>query len=85
MDYTTIGESSLNLSGSLTCHFDSSICSVGDEALIAIGQGCPLQYLNLRGSSQISDAGIIAVARGCPELNHLDVSLLEVSLFLGLF
>lgn len=49
-----------------------------DEALIAVGQGCPLKYLNVSGCNQIGDAGIVAVARGCPNLTYLDVSVLQV-------
>lgn len=51
---------------------------VGDEALIAIGRGCPLQHLNVSGCHQIGDLGIIAIARGCPQLTYLDVSVLQV-------
>lgn len=51
---------------------------VGDEALIAIGQGCSLQHLNVSGCHLIGDAGIIAIARGCPELSYIDVSVLQV-------
>ena len=54
------------------------ITRVGDDALIAIGQGCSLNHLNVSGCHQIGDAGIIAIARGCPELSYLDVSVLQV-------
>lgn len=54
---------------------------MGDEALISIGKGCSLKHLNVSGCHQIGDAGIIAIARGCPELNYLDVSVLQVSPF----
>lgn len=37
-----------------------------------------MQHLNVSGCHQISDAGIIAIAQGCPELNYLDVSVLQV-------
>ncbi|MBA0616472.1 hypothetical protein Godav_016516 [Gossypium davidsonii] len=50
---------------------------VRDEALIAVGHGCPLKYLNVSGCNQIGDAGIVAVARGCPNLTYLDVSVLQ--------
>lgn len=53
-------------------------CRVGDEALIAIGQGCPLKHLNVSGCHEIGDAGIAAIARGCPQLAYLDVSVLQV-------
>ncbi|KAK4405656.1 F-box/LRR-repeat protein 4 [Sesamum angolense] len=52
-------------------------CAIGDDALISIGQGCSLQHLNVSGCHQIGDAGIIAIARGCPQLNYLDVSVLQ--------
>lgn len=55
---------------------------VGDDALIAIGQGCSLHHLNVSGCHQIGDAGIIAVARGCPQLSYLDISVLQVWLLL---
>ncbi|KAF2287798.1 hypothetical protein GH714_002762 [Hevea brasiliensis] len=45
--------------------------------LIAIGQGCSLQHLNVSGCHLIGDAGIIAIARGCPVLSYLDVSVLQ--------
>lgn len=51
---------------------------VGDEALIAIGQGCSLSHLNVSGCHKIGDAGIIAIARGCPQLSYLDISVLQV-------
>lgn len=62
------------------------ITRVGDEALVAIGEGCSLHHLNVSGCHQIGDAGIIAIARGCPELSYLDVSVLQVCpLILALF
>ncbi|KAL4205413.1 hypothetical protein AMTRI_Chr01g137170 [Amborella trichopoda] len=48
---------------------------VGDEALIAIGRGCSLRYLNVSGCHRIGDAGVMAIAKGCPELVYLDVSV----------
>lgn len=51
---------------------------IGDEALIAIGEGCSLHQLNVSGCNQIGDAGIIAIARGSPQLSSLDVSVLQV-------
>lgn len=56
------------------------IIRVGDEALVAIGEGCPfLRHLNVSGCHQIGDNGIIAIARGCPQLSYLDVSVLQVT------
>lgn len=53
---------------------------VGDEALVAIGNGCPLLcHLNVSGCYQIGDTGITAIARGCPQLTYLDVSVLQVT------
>ena len=54
------------------------ITRVGDEALVAVGQGCSLHHLNVSGCHQIGDAGIIAIARGCPQLRSLDISVLQV-------
>lgn len=55
------------------------ISSIGDEALVSIGVGCPsLQHLNVSGCHQIGDAGIMAIARGCPQLSSLDISVLQV-------
>lgn len=51
---------------------------MGDEALIAVAQGCSLHNLNVSGCVQIGDAGVIAIARGCPQLCYLDVSVLQV-------
>ena len=56
-----------------------------DEALIAIGQGCPLEHLNVSGCNQIGDAGIVAIARGCPQLTYLDVSVLQEVCLLSLY
>jgi F-box/leucine-rich repeat protein 2/20 len=68
----------INPTRPLTDFFFFSITRVGDEALVAIGQGCSLQQLNVSGCHQIGDAGIIAIARGCPQLIFLDVSVLQV-------
>lgn len=57
-----------------------NVYRVGDDALIAIAQGCSLHHLNVSGCHQIGDAGIVAVARSCPQLNYLDISVLPVSL-----
>lgn len=65
----------------LFCH----LTRVGNEALIAIGQNCSLQHLNVSGCHQIGDSGIIAIARGCPELTNLDISVLQVNPLLPLY
>lgn len=61
----------------------SNLYRVGDEALIAIGQCCSLQYLNVSGCHQIGDSGLIAIASGCPQLTYLDISVLQVCFFLS--
>lgn len=69
--------------------YPASFCSilsnlfdrVGNEALIAVGEGCcSLTHLNVSGCHLIGNAGIIAIARGCPQLSFLDVSVLQVPL-----
>lgn len=51
---------------------------MGDEALIAVAEGCSLHNLNVSGCHQIGDVGVTAIARGCPRLSCLDVSVLQV-------
>ncbi|XP_012069470.1 F-box/LRR-repeat protein 4 isoform X1 [Jatropha curcas] len=72
-----IGENCKSLTDLSLRFCDSLFIRVGDEALIAIGQGCSLQQLNVSGCHLIGDDGITAIARGCPELIHLDVSVLQ--------
>lgn len=61
-------------------------CSrIGDEALVAIGQGChQLRLLNVSGGHRIGDIGLSAIAQGCPSLVHLDVSVCQVQTILSI-
>lgn len=53
---------------------------IGDDALIAVGQGChQLKQINVSGCHRVGDSGLSAIARGCPLLLHLDVSVCQVS------
>ena len=55
------------------------IIRIGDEALIAIGQGChQLRLLNVSGCHRVGDVGLTSIAQGCPNLIHLDVSVCQV-------
>ncbi|KAJ0555970.1 putative leucine-rich repeat domain superfamily [Helianthus annuus] len=59
---------------------EAQVLWVGDEALVAIGNGCPLLcHLNVSGCHHIGDTGITAIARGCHRLTYLDVSVLQVT------
>ncbi|KAE8655700.1 hypothetical protein F3Y22_tig00117021pilonHSYRG00233 [Hibiscus syriacus] len=74
-----VGENCHSLTDLSVRFYDRSliVLSFQDEALIAVCQGCPLQYLNVSGCNQIGDAGIVAIARGCPALAYLNVSVLQ--------
>lgn len=53
---------------------------IGDDALIAVGQGChQLKQINVSGCHRVGDSGLSAIAQGCPLLLHLDVSVCQVS------
>jgi hypothetical protein len=49
-----------------------------------IAEGCSLQHLSVSGCYEITDNGLATIARSSPDLISLDISVLEVSLFLSL-
>jgi hypothetical protein len=62
----------------------SWLSRIGDDALIAIGQGChQLRLLNVSGCHRVGDVGLSSIAQGCPSLIHLDVSVCQVCTLMG--
>jgi hypothetical protein len=65
-------------------------CSLSDDSLIAISQGCKemLDYLDIGNNKEVTDRGVVAIAEECVKLTHLSmhgcgkvtsVSLLSIS------
>ncbi|KAL1548521.1 hypothetical protein AAHA92_16741 [Salvia divinorum] len=67
MDCISLRERYSQFPSAVFCKTDSCSC----------GQGCSLHQLNVSGCHQIGDAGIIAIARRSPDLNSLDISVLQ--------